>query len=177
MRIWYDQQVNNSAPVILETPQFSPINAVVQFNLLEKEYIEWANQTGGSVLEYHCYTWSYDPNVPDSEVLELIKPAIKLIYPEIIEKNFKILAYHVNSYQNFASFEYGLNLYRPRTDTYSSFGLNNLYSAGDWIKTDYPSALMERAVSTGREAANQVLLKDHVRQVEMTVVNKKGPGL
>ena len=77
----------------------------------------------------------------------------------------------MNSYENFASFELGLYLYRPKTDTFSSFGLNNLYSAGDWIKTDYPVALMERAVTTGREAANHALLKDHVRQVEMTVVN------
>jgi len=36
---------------------------------------------------------------------------------------------------------------------------------------------MERAVSTGREAANEVLLKDGVQQAPMLVVNKNGPGL
>ena len=49
--------------------------------------------------------------------------------------------------------------------------------AGDWINTQFPSALMERAVSTGRLAANEVLLKDHVRQVPLLVVNPKGPGI
>ena len=88
-----------------------------------------------------------------------------------------MLAYHVNKYENFASFQKGLMPFRPKTDTCSQANLNNFYLAGDWIRTDYPSALMERAVSTGREAANQVLLKDHVRQASLKVVNLKGPGL
>ena len=55
-------------------------------------------------------------------------------------------------------------------------GLANTFLAGDWIKTRYPACLMERAVTTGREAANKVLLRDHVRQASMTVLNSKGPG-
>jgi len=79
--------------------------------------------------------------------------------------------------------------------------LPNMYLAGDWIKTAYPAALMERAVTTGenlvtnshleikislifeffffkgREAANEALLKDNVRQAPMTVLSTKGPGL
>ena len=83
---------------------------------------------------------------------------------------------HVNSFENFSSFQKGLLKFRPTTRSLSDNGLNNAYLAGDWIKTDYPSALMERAVSTGREAANEILLKDNVQQVQMLVVNKQGPG-
>ena len=39
------------------------------------------------------------------------------------------------------------------------------------------SALMERAVATGREAANVALLKDDVRQVDLPHLRRKGPGL
>ena len=67
--------------------------------------------------------------------------------------------------------------FRPKTDTCDQANLNNFYLAGDWIQTDYPSALMERAVSTGREAANQVFLRDNVRQASLKVVNLKGPGV
>ena len=131
------------------------------------------------MVEFHLYTWSqnFDPNTDDSKVWGLISPTAKLIYPEIFDRDFKVLAYHVNKYQNFASFQKGLMPMRPKTDACSQANLNNFYLAGDWIKTDYPSALMERAVSTGREAANQVLLKDHVRQASLTVVNLKGPGI
>ena len=48
--------------------------------------------------------------------------------------------------------------------------------AGDWLHTTYPSALMERAVSTGREAANHILLADGVCQAPMTVTASRGPG-
>ena len=79
----------------------------------------------------------------------LISPTVALIYPEIFVNGFKVLAFHVNSFQNFASYERGLDSFRPQTATLASFNLNNIYLAGDWIKTSYPSALMEKAVSTG----------------------------
>jgi uncharacterized protein with NAD-binding domain and iron-sulfur cluster len=104
----------------------------------------------------------------------LIAPTVKRILPSIFEKDFNVLAYHVNSFQNFASFEKGLAQYRPHV---GSLKLNNVYLAGDWIRTDYVANLMEKAVSTGREAANEILLKDHVRQVSLTVTNPKGPGI
>ena len=179
MRVWFDKQLNGSAPNILETPDFAPINLVAQYHLLEEEFAIWAQKTGGSVIEFHCYTWSshFSPNVSDDQVWSLISPTIKEIYPEIFERNFNVLAYHVNSFQNFGSFEKGLLQYRPYVNSLVKNNLKNIYLAGDWIRTDYPSALMERAVSTGREAANQILLQDSVRQVPLLVVNKKGPGL
>jgi uncharacterized protein with NAD-binding domain and iron-sulfur cluster len=178
MRIWFDQQLNSSTPKILETPDFTPINLVAQYSRLEEEFINWANKTGGSVIEFHLYTWSkyFPKDTPDNKVWELISPSVNLIYPEIFTKNFKVLFTHVNSFENFSSFQKGLLKYRPTTRSLADNGLNNAYLAGDWIKTNYPSALMERAVSTGREAANQVLLKDGVQQVPMLVVNKEGPG-
>ena len=97
------------------------------------------------------YTWSkyFDSNVTDDQVWPLISPTVKVIFPEIFTKQFKALAFHVNSFKNFASFERGLDPYRPYTATLENFNLNNIYLAGDWVKSSYPSALMERAVSTG----------------------------
>lgn len=179
VRVFFDKQLNSSAPDILETPDFSPINLVAQYHLLEEEFSIWAKKTGGSVIEFHCYTWSkyFDSNVTDDQVWKLISPTVNLIYPEIFERNFQVLAYHVNSYKNFASFELGLNSNRPFVDSLVKTNLNNIYLTGDWVRTPFPSALMERAVSTGRLAANQILLNDHVRQSSLLVVNSKGPGL
>jgi hypothetical protein len=48
------------------------------------------------------YTFSkYLPsNTTDEQIWPLISPTVKLIYPEIFDRNFKVLAYHVNSHQN-----------------------------------------------------------------------------
>lgn len=113
-------------------------------------------------------------NATDDQVWSLISPTIFKILPQIAERQFKVLAYHVNSFQNFASFEKGLAQYRPYV---TSLKLRNAYLAGDWIRTSYVAQLMEKAVSTGREAANAILLNDRVRQASMTVTNPKGPGI
>lgn len=176
VRIWFDKQPKSERPNILETPDYTPINLIAQYHLLEEEFINWANRTGGSVIEFHLYTWSkyFPKDTPDDKIWDLIKPTIQLIYPEIIEEDFKILFTHVNSFENFSSFQKGLLRHRPTTRSLADNNLNNVFLAGDWVKTDYPSALMERAVSTGREAANEVLLKDKVRQAPLLHVNKKG---
>jgi hypothetical protein len=48
LRVWFDQQMNSSAPDVLETPDYTPINLIAQYHLLEKEYSIWATKTGGS---------------------------------------------------------------------------------------------------------------------------------
>jgi uncharacterized protein with NAD-binding domain and iron-sulfur cluster len=104
------------------------------------------------VIEFHLYTFSksFPKETTDDKIWDLISPTVKKILPEIFEKEFKLLAYHVNSYENFASYERGLYVHRPSVNTVAEKCLlPNIYLAGDWIKTAYPAALMERAVSTG----------------------------
>ncbi|XP_006820129.1 carotenoid phi-ring synthase-like [Saccoglossus kowalevskii] len=175
IRIWFDKQIPN-APDILQCPEHYPINLIAQYHLLERESAIWANKTGGSIMEFHLYTWKYGP-VSDSEVWGIISPTAMEIFPEIIEKNFKILAVNVFSYENFPSFQAGSNRHRPMSHFAKSCGISNLMLAGDWLRTSYPSALMERAVSTGREAANHILLSDHVKQVPLLVASSLGPGI
>ncbi len=81
---------------------------------------------------------------------DLISPTVKEILPEIFERNFKLLAYNVNSFDSFTSYEKGLYVNRPSVNTVAEKCLlPNMFLAGDWVKTAYPAALMERAVSTG----------------------------
>lgn len=177
IRVWFDKKMTNSPNFnVVQTPQDHPINLIAQYHLLEKEYVDWSEKTGGFVVEFHTYVWQHG-NVSDDKVWDIIAPAVKEIYPEIIEREFKIIYYHVYSFQNFASFSSGIEKYRPTSGYPQECGIPNLSFAGDWLYTDYPSALMERAVSTGREAANHILLKDHVRQVSLTVTGSHGPGI
>ncbi|XP_064611572.1 carotenoid phi-ring synthase-like [Liolophura sinensis] len=176
LRAWFDKQLDNSRPDVLETPAFAPINLIAQFHMLEDEYKIWASQTGGSVIEFHLYTWPYG-DMADAEVWAKISPTVKLIYPEIFEQNFKVLGLHVNSLHDFPSSKAGMAHLRPTVNQPILSGIPNMYLAGDWVNTSYPSALMEKAVSTGREAANYILLNDHVKQATMTVPPFRGPGI
>ena len=174
-RVWFDRPVNEGRPDILETPQHPPINLAVQFHLLEEESKEWAARSGGSCLEFHLYSQPAFSGMSDEETMDFFMPTALELFPELREA--EVLDYYIGSYHNFTSFEVGQGQRRPWSDTPRVLGIENLSFAGDWVRTDYPSALMERAVCTGREAANQILLDDRVRQAELEVTSSYGPGL
>ncbi|XP_033120151.1 uncharacterized protein LOC117119432 isoform X2 [Anneissia japonica] len=175
-RAWFDKQLHNR-PDILETPDYTPVNLIAQYHMLEEQPAMWANKTGGSVLEFHLYTWQ-QKDIPDAAVWDIIKPTVNQIYPEICDENFTMLAYHVNSFEdNFPSFKIKTEVYRPNVTYPVECGIPNLSFAGDWLHTSYPSALMERSVSTGRQAANHILLTERIRQVSLLVTSSYGPGI
>lgn len=175
IRVWFNKQISPSHPAILQTSEYHPINLVVQYHLIENKSREWSLRTGGSIIEFHLYAWSYG-DVKDEDVWDIVSPTVREIYPEIFVEDFKKLGHFVHSGTNFASFPSSLEHIRPTVTFPSECGVTNLNFAGDWLHTDYPSALMERAVSTGRIAANQVLLSDQVKQVPMLVASNYGPG-
>ena len=174
--VWFDKQLNSpDAPVMLQTPEFPPITSIGQVHLLQDQFIQWGNETGGSVLQFDLYAWN-SGHIDDDKLWDFISPVVADIYPEIIDREFKVLDFHVHTGSNHPAFLRGMEKFRPNVTLPSELGIPNLSFAGDWLHTDYPSAFMERAVSTGREAANHVMLSDHVRQVSMTTTNPRGPG-
>jgi len=175
MRLWFDRKPDASRWDIIETPEHHPVNLLAQFHLMEKESAAWSEQTGGAIIEAHLYAdWKWQ-DMPDDQVWPTIRSTFLEILPEMA--NAQILDYTVGSYHNFTSFETGQGKLRPTSDFAVKQGLSNVRLAGDWVHTDYPSALMERAVSTGREAANHCLYEDGVRAARVTMTSKYGPGL
>ncbi|MEE2788419.1 MAG: FAD-dependent oxidoreductase [Myxococcota bacterium] len=175
VRVWYDRQPSSDVSDVLETPQHKPINLLAQFHLLEEESRAWAEQTGGAIIEYHVYANDETASMTDAEILDHLRPVIHELMPELADAT--VLDYTVGRYHDFPSFEVGQGSIRPTAAYPAEVGLTNLTFAGDWLHTNYPSALMERAVSTGREAANHILLADGVRQAPMTVTSSQGPGI
>jgi len=188
LRGWFDgklgqgEGVNKTRPMVVEVPEHFPICLIAQYHEMEDESKAWASKTGGSVIEFHLYTYNAtEINAPDKEVWEAVKPTVLDIYPEIA--SLKLLGLTVGTYGHrldspsmpgWHAKTYGI---RPHSDTPRKKGIRNLAFAGDWLHTEYPSAFMERAVSTGREAANLILLDDGVRQVDMVVPPLLGPGM
>jgi isorenieratene synthase len=175
LRVWFDKKTNPDRPDVIETPQFRPLHLLAQFHLLEGESKAWSEKTGGSVIEFHFYADPEIAGLSEEQVWEKVKPIILQVLPEL--KDAKVLDTVIGTYHNFTSYDVGQGTIRPSSDFPSTNGIKNLFFAGDWVKTDYPSALMERAVSTGRLAANHILLKDNVKQAPIKVANSLGPGL
>ena len=174
LRVWFDRRPDPARPDVIETPEHEPVALICQFHQLEEEPREWAAATGGAAIEFHLYSLEGPgATVPDDEVWALIAPTVFEVVPELAAA--KVLGSTIGNYDNFSSFAAGLAPYRPYPDTPMREGLTNLVLAGDWIAAPVPSALMERAVLTGRLAANECLVADGVREVGYSHVSPLGP--
>jgi isorenieratene synthase len=174
LRLWLDRRPDGSRPEVIETPQHSPLSLICSFHLLEEESRQWADRTGGSVVELHLYSLD-EPytSASDDELWPLVRPLVLEVLPELA--GAQVLGRTVGSYENFSSFAAGQASFRPFTATPAADGVAGLYLAGDWVAAPVPSALMERAVLTGRLAANEVLVGDGVREAGYSHVSGRGP--
>ena len=177
LRAWFDKPANprpfNQA--VIETPQFRPINLLANYGMIEAASMDWVKRTGGSIFEFHLYNTPQFKDMGADAIWNAIRPQAIKALPELA--NAKALDFALGSYENFSSFGVGEGASRPTPLTARSCGLKNIGLAGDWVALSYPNALMERAVTTGREAANRILLDDGVRQVEVLAAKSHGPGL
>jgi isorenieratene synthase len=178
LRAWFDKPTaprpQNQA--VIESSQYRPINLVALFHMLESESRDWATRAGGSVIEFHLYTTPELRGLGADEVWRRIRPVALELLPELADA--RPLDFSLGSYDNFTSFETGQGKTRPRSNSPKlEAGIANLALAGDWVQTLYPSSLMERAVATGREAANHVLRSDRVREASLRVAKVHGPGV
>ncbi|NES70989.1 MAG: hypothetical protein F6K24_40150, partial [Okeania sp. SIO2D1] len=51
---------------------------------------------------------------------------------------------------------------------------DNLIFAGDWVKMPFPCGLMERAVSSGLLAANEIFEREGLQKRKLLSVNPEG---
>lgn len=174
LRLWMDRRPDAARPEVIETPQHSPLSLICLFHLLEQESEEWADATGGSVIELHLYSLD-EPYVSatDDELWGLVRPLVLEVVPELAGAN--VLGQTVGSYENFTSFAVGQAATRPFPATPAADGVAGLFLAGDWVAAPVPSALMERSVLTGRLAANEILVGDGVREAGYSHVSGRGP--
>ena len=174
LRLWFDRAPDASRPQVIETPQHTPLALICQFHQLEEESRDWAASTGGSVIELHLYAIDSDlAEAPDDQVWSLVRPLVLEVIPELGDAT--VLGSTVGNYENFSSFAAGLAAQRPFPATPAADGVDGLFLAGDWIAAPAPSALMERAVLTGRLAANEILVEHGVREAGYSHVSPLGP--
>ena len=167
-RFWFDQDFEWEHSHFTSLSGYQLTDSITLYHRIQEQFIDWANRTGGSVVELHAYCYK-EREFPTQEVLlttferELyeIVPTLAqatMLHRELVnQKNFS--GYPPHSYRD-----------RPQTTT----EIPNLVFAGDWVKMPFPCGLMERAVSSGFLAANALLYQAGLRRRKLLSVNPEG---
>jgi len=152
-RMWMDGDAAAHRPAFAGTAGLGIIDNISCVHRYQGEAQRWAKRTGGSVMEVHAYAVppSYGAPLDTGRVKADLLAAMLACYPEligarIIDDRFLVRAdcpaFTPNSWSR-----------RPTVATPQP----NVVLAGDLVKLAFPTALMERAVSSGFLAANHLL--------------------
>ncbi|MDO5533365.1 MAG: FAD-dependent oxidoreductase [Propionibacteriaceae bacterium] len=171
VRLWLDALVDAERPAFLGTSGYGALDNVSVLERFESGAAEWSRQHGGSVVELHAY--ACDPEILGNDdltegLVQHLTDELHRIFPEtatmatlhrevLVQDDCTLITPH------------GWND-RPGVETPASW----LTLAGDWVRCDYPVALMERAATTGVMAANALLRGWGVRGEGMWTVPMRG---
>ncbi|MFF3564651.1 FAD-dependent oxidoreductase [Streptomyces sp. NPDC002574] len=148
-RYWLDRPVRRERPGFLGTSGYGPVDNVSVLNHWEGEAARWARATGGSVVELHAY--AVDPAADRTGVETAMLRELSRIYPECAGATVVDVRHEWR--QDCPLFPVGGYQDRPAVRTAHP----RLTLAGDLVRTALPVALMERAATTGFQAANALL--------------------
>jgi len=154
VRLWLGGHVHGDRPAFLGTSGYGPLDNVSVLERFEEGAVTWSRAHRGSVVELHAYACppevATDPDAAAAVVAQL-EEELHRVYPEtaalpVVEREVLVrddcTLIGPEAWQE-----------RPGVTTPSS----RLLLAGDWVRCDYPVALMERAATTGFLAANELL--------------------
>jgi len=167
-RFWFDRDFPWSHSDFTSLSGYRLTDSITLYHRIQQDYIAWAQQTGGSVVELHAYCYKEAEFPTQEALLATFEEELYEVVPELAQA--KMLHRELVNQKNFSGFPPNSNADRPETST----AVPNLVFAGDWVKMPFPCGLMERAVSSGLLAANAVLQKEGVRRRPLKTVNPTG---
>jgi carotenoid phi-ring synthase / carotenoid chi-ring synthase len=152
-RLWFRGDVSPDRAPFAGTAGFGIIDNISCVHRYQDEARQWAHRTGGSVIETHAYAIpeSYGRPVDERGVRQDLLDQLVACYPEV--RDLELLDERLILRDDCPAFEPGSWAARPTVSTPTS----GLALAGDLVKVPFPTALMERAVTTGFLAANELL--------------------
>jgi len=160
IRIWFDRlpDPKSSSEAGVFTGDFM-IDNFFWLHRLQDQYRVWHEATGGSVIEVHIYDAERPLEQTDPVLLTLALADIQAVFPEL---RGRMIHQHIQrntvNHTLFGIGEKGKHL------TINS-PWDGLYCAGDWVYDPVPSFFLERAVYTGLQAANQILLAHNLEPI------------
>ncbi|BAY14495.1 putative phytoene dehydrogenase Rieske iron-sulfur component [Anabaenopsis circularis NIES-21] len=167
-RFWFDRDFEWQQSNFTSLSGYSLTDSITLYHRIQQQFIEWSHNTGGSVVELHAYCYK-EKDFPTQEALiHTFEQELYAIVPEL--KQAKILHRELVNQHNFSGYPPNSYATRPETKT----NISNLIFAGDWVKMPFPCGLMERAVSSGLLAANEILHREGLQRRSLFSVNPEG---
>ncbi|HIK36844.1 MAG: FAD-dependent oxidoreductase [Geminocystis sp.] len=167
-RFWLDRDFYWPHSNFTSLSGYRLTDSITLYHRIQREYKEWAEKTGGSVVELHAYCYKEKDFPTQTDLLNTFKQELIEIVPELA--GAKILHQQLVNQKNFSGYPPNSYKNRPETETQ----IANLVFAGDWVKMPFPCGLMERAVSSGLLAANAILHKEGLKRRNLFSVNPSG---
>lgn len=148
-RLWFDRPVAAGSAPFVGTAAYGHLDNVSLVHDLEDGAAQWAERCGGSVVELHAYAVPDD--VTDDEVLADLRHQLERLHPELtgcepVHEEVLVEADCPLAGTDEWAARPGVVTPQPK-----------LVLAGDGVRCELPVALMERAATTGFEAANALL--------------------
>lgn len=164
-RLWLDRDVAPQRPTFSAVSREPTLDSITVYSRLERPSAEWAQRTGGSVVELH----SYACEAPDVDTAtDRMRAELAVLWPETAATRVVHLQQRMEA--TAPTFPPGGAGTRP-TVTGDARGVR---IAGDHVDTPYLTGLMERAAVTGVLAANDVLDEVGAAPEEIRGVPQRG---
>jgi isorenieratene synthase len=138
----------------------------VLYHLFEGESRRWAARTGGAVVELHGY--GLPRGVDEASVRGELLDELHRLYPEL--RGARVLGERFLMRQDCPAFAPGSFQRRPTVET----PFPQVVLAGDFVRLPLPTALMERAATSGFMAANALLAGWETRGQDIWSVPRRG---
>ena len=167
-RFWFDRDFDWEHSYFTSLSGYQLTDSITLYHRIQSQFIAWAQRTGGSVVELHAYCYKEKEFPSQEALLTTFEQELYEIVPSLAEA--RVLHRELVNQKNFSG--YPPNSYSDRPESQSE--IPNLVFAGDWVKMPFPCGLMERAVSSGLLAANQILNKEGLQRRELFSVNPEG---
>ncbi|MBD2056927.1 FAD-dependent oxidoreductase [Oculatella sp. FACHB-28] len=167
-RFWLDRDFPWQHSNFASLSGYSLTDSITLYHRIQEDYIDWAERTGGSVVELHAYCYKEAKFPTQQALLTTFERELYEIVPELQQAT--VLHRELVNQKNFAGFPPNSYADRPETSTSAA----NLLFAGDWVKMPFPCGLMERAISSGLLAANEILHREGLQRRSLLSVNPQG---
>ncbi|BFM40035.1 FAD-dependent oxidoreductase [Synechocystis sp. LKSZ1] len=167
-RFWFDRDFPWQHSDFASLSGYRLTDSITLYHRIQTQFIDWAQRTGGSVVELHAYCYKEKEFPTQEALLTTFEQELYEIVPEL--HGATVLHRELVNQKNFSGFPPASYHNRPATET----PVQNLFFAGDWVKMPFPCGLMERAVSSGLLAANGVCHGEGLQRRELLTVMPEG---
>jgi isorenieratene synthase len=165
-RLWADGDLSPRRSVFTSVSQEDTLDSVTLYHRIDRASGQWARRRGGSVLELHAY--AAEEHVDADEQAKRMWSELGALWPETAR--LSLLHQEARVGHDAPAFGIGSDATRPGIET----DADGLYLAGDWVKTPFPSALMERAAGSAILAVNAILARHGARAAQVYSVPPRG---